>query len=102
MKEMTSEELKLKIDSKETFLLDMYATWCGPCKVMLSNLEMVSGSGKNNIPIYKYNVESDMEFSTKLGVRSVPTIKVFKDGIEEFSRPGVLSPDQILELVNGY
>jgi thioredoxin-like negative regulator of GroEL len=69
---------------------------------MLSNLETVYTGGKDNIPMYKYNVESDMEYSVKLGVRSVPTIKIFKYGVEHFSKPGVMSIEQITQLVNNY
>ncbi len=43
-KQLTSEELKQKIDLKENFVLDLFATWCGPCKIMLGNLEKVNDS----------------------------------------------------------
>jgi thiol-disulfide isomerase/thioredoxin len=43
-KQLTSEELKQKINNKENFVLDLFATWCGPCKIMLGNLEKVNES----------------------------------------------------------
>jgi thioredoxin 1 len=107
MQQITSEEIKQKINNKESFVLDLFATWCGPCKVMLSNLEKVNESlikeSKNETPsygIYKYDVESDMEFSRELGIRSVPTIKIFKEGKEVFSQPGVMTPNQVLSLIS--
>lgn len=105
MIQLTSKEIKNKISEGENFVLDLFAVWCGPCKVMLSNLERVNESlikESNGSPvygIYKYDVESDKEFSIKLGIRSVPTIKIFKEGNEVFSKSGVMTPNQVLELL---
>lgn len=105
MIQLTSEEIKNKISEGENFVLDLFAVWCGPCKVMLSNLERVNESlikesnGSPDYGIYKYDVESDKEFSIELGIRSVPTIKIFKEGNEVFSKPGVMTPNQVLELL---
>lgn len=97
MIQLTANELKTKIENKETFLIDLFATWCQPCKIMIKNLEMVESELVNDkgVNVYKYDVESDMELSVKLGVRSVPTVKIFKEGNEVFSKTGVMSPDQI-------
>jgi thioredoxin 1 len=106
MQQLTSEEIKQKINEGENFVLDLFAVWCGPCKVMLGNLERVNESlikesnGSPSYGIYKYDVESDMEFSKELGIRSVPTIKVFKNGGEVFSQAGVMTPNQVLALLN--
>lgn len=105
MIQLTSKEIKNKISEGENFVLDLFAVWCGPCKVMLSNLERVNESlikESNGSPvygIYKYDVESDKEFSIELGIRSVPTIKIFKEGNEVFSKSGVMTPNQVLELL---
>jgi thioredoxin len=104
MIEISSVEFKQKIENKETFLVDMYATWCGPCKVMIANLEEVDKHIDYNprVGIYKYNVESDMEFSVKMGIKSVPTVKVYQNGGEVFSKSGVMSTDQIIKLLSEY
>jgi thioredoxin 1 len=107
MQELTAVQLQEKIQSGENFMLDLYATWCGPCKVMLSNLQRVTegnllseSNNKNNYKIYKYDIDSDREFSMNtLGVRSVPTIKMFKEGKEIYSKAGVMSPTQVVELI---
>jgi thioredoxin 1 len=107
MQELTAVQLQEKIQSGENFMLDLYATWCGPCKVMLSNLQRVTegnllseSNNKNNYKIYKYDIDSDREFSMNtLGVRSVPTIKMFKEGREIYSKAGVMSPSQVVELI---
>ena len=106
MQQLTTNELREKINNGENFVLDLYATWCGPCKVMLNNLTKVNeplikesvSAPKYNI--YKFDIDSDMDYIRELGVRSVPTIKIFKEGSEVFSRAGVISSNEILGLLN--
>jgi len=105
MQQLTAEEIKGKIKQGESFVLDLFATWCGPCKVMLRNLEEVNTSlikesnGSPSYNIYKFDVDSDLGFSRELGIRSVPTIKIYKEGKETFSKPGVMMPDEVLKLL---
>ncbi len=100
MKQLTSIELQDKIQKGDTFLLDMFATWCGPCKVLLKNLENLSSSS-DELPmeVFSFDIDSDRDFTMELGVRSVPTVKVFKDGKEVYSKPGVQSSEQIKSLI---
>ena len=103
-KQLTSEELKQKINNKENFILDLFATWCGPCKIMLGNLEKVNESliqkGTPKYSVYKFDIEQDMDLMKEWNVRGVPTIKIFENGEETFSKPGVMSPDQLLTLLD--
>lgn len=107
MELLTTQQLKQKIEEGENFVLDLYATWCVPCKIMLNNLIKVNeklineSSGQPNYKIYKYDIDSDKEFvAGELGIRSVPTIKIFKEGKEVFSKAGVLSPNEVINLLN--
>ena len=103
-KQLTSEELKQKINNKENFVLDLFATWCGPCKIMLGNLEKVNESliqkGTPKYSVYKFDIEQDMDLMKEWNVRGVPTIKIFENGEQTFSRPGVMSPDQLIKLLD--
>jgi len=103
-KQLTSEELKQKINNKENFVLDLFATWCEPCRIMLGNLEKVNESliqkGTPKYSVYKFDIEQDMDLMKEWNVRGVPTIKIFENGEETFSRPGVMSPDQLLKLLD--
>lgn len=106
MQQLTTSELKEKIKNGENFVLDFYATWCGPCKVMLSNLEKVNESlikesnGNPSFGIYKFDIETDMDFIKELGIRNVPTIKIFKNGAESFSGAGVIPTSKVIELIS--
>lgn len=103
VQQLTSDELKQKIENKESFVLDLFATWCGPCKIMLTNLEKVNNTlEEENSPYkaYKFDIEQDMDLMKDWNVRGVPTIKIFKDGQETFTRAGVLSPDMVLSQLN--
>ena len=106
MRQITTNELIEKIKNGENFVLDLYATWCGPCKVMLNNLTKVNESlikesaSAPKYDIYKFDIDSDMDFVRELGVRSVPTIKIFKEGTEVFSKAGVMTSNEVLGLLN--
>ena len=107
MEQLTTEQLKQKIDNGENFVLDLFATWCGPCKIMLNTLTKVNESlisesaGEPQYKIYKYDIDSDREFVVnELGIRSVPTIKIFKEGKEVFSKAGVMSQTEVIKLLN--
>lgn len=107
MEQLTTQQLKQKINEGENFVLDLYATWCGPCKIMLNNLTKVNESliseskGQPNYKIYKYDIDSDRDYvMQELGIRSVPTIKIFKEGKEVFSKAGILSPTEVISLLD--
>lgn len=107
MEQITTEQLKQKINNGENFVLDLFATWCGPCKIMLYNLEKVNESLINEsksspkYSIYKLDIDSDREYVVnELQIRSVPTIKIFKQGKEVFSKPGVMTAPEVLNLLD--
>jgi thioredoxin len=97
MIEITGQELQEKISAGEDFILDCYAPWCQPCKVMMPMLESAS-SQIPNVNIYKYNVDSDMQTTMSLGVRGVPTIKGYKSGKEVFNKVGLMQTNEIINL----
>lgn len=106
MEQLTTQQLKDKMAQKENFVLDLYATWCGPCKIMLNNLNKVNeslireSSEDTNYKIYKFDIDSDKEFvMNELGIRSVPTIKIFREGKEVFSKAGIMAPQEVISLL---
>ena len=98
--EITSKELQEKINNGEKMIVDFYANWCGPCKVMKPIYEKVSKelqTNNSNVNLYTVNVDENRELAVTLGIRSIPTIKVFSDGEVTSTRIGILQEAQLKE-----
>lgn len=102
--EITEERLKeiLELNDNKTYLIDFYANWCGPCKVMAPKLENLANTelaDDENSFIFKVNVEEikDREIMAKFEVRSIPNMIFIKNGEAVDRFIGVVDPKQILE-----
>ena len=82
-------------DSKYTVLIDFYADWCGPCRMLGPVLDEIA-SEKNDIAIGKVNVDNDRELANSFGIRSIPTMIIFKNGVEVDRMVGFFNKDNIL------
>ena len=101
--ELTSQELKQKIESGEKFIVDMYANWCGPCKVLgpiIENFAKTLQSEGSDVKVYKFDIESDKDFAVSIGVRSIPTIKAFSGGQNVTTQMGILRENQLRDMVS--
>jgi|LakMenE01Jun11ns_1017448.scaffolds.fasta_scaffold9941665_7 thioredoxin 1 len=98
MKEINPQELKEKINLGEKFVVDFYATWCGPCKMMLRVLE--EHHSKFGVPVYKFNIENDRQLSMDYGIRSVPTIIFFNESKVQKKHVGILTENQFNSFTN--
>jgi thioredoxin 1 len=101
--EISSLELQEKIKNGDKLVVDFFAEWCGPCKMMKPIFEKVGNevAGNNSsVSYYTFNVESDKEFAVSLGIRSIPTVKSFSDGREVTTQTGVLQEEQLKNLEN--
>ncbi len=96
--EITQTELKEKINSGEKMIVDFWAPWCGPCKMMKPIFENVAKTSE--IPMYTINVDENRGIAVELGVRAIPTIKSFNEGKEVSSKAGLLQETQLKELIN--
>jgi len=95
MKEISALELRERINNKESMIVDFYATWCGPCKMLSEELTKV----ESEFPIYKVDVEEDIDLSTLMGIRSVPAIKYIKEGEVVSTTIGLKSAKEINHLI---
>ena len=91
-----SEVLK----SEKTVLLDFWATWCGPCRMIAPILAAVAEENPD-ILVGKVNVDEEMDLARKFNIMSIPTLVVLKDGEVVNQSVGVQSKEQILKLVRG-
>ena len=97
--EISSSELREKISNGEKVIVDFHATWCGPCKMMKPTFERLTNENTTEVGMYTMDVDLNRDLAIELGVRSVPTIKVFNEGKVSGTKVGVLNEGQIKELV---
>ncbi len=84
------------INSGKTILVDFWAEWCGPCKVLGPKLEEISSELADSVKIIKINIDKNKETAQKFGIRSIPTMIIFKDGKDVETMTGNLSKKEIL------
>jgi thioredoxin 1 len=97
--EITGLELEQKIKNGEKLIVELWATWCGPCKMMKPVFEKVARENSNGVQMYTMDVDQNRDTAMKLGIRSVPTIKVINGGNITQTKVGVLQEQDIKGLV---
>ena len=97
--EITSIELQEKINNGEKVIVDFWASFCGPCRMLKPIFEKVSSENTTEVQMYTLNVEENRELASKVGIRAIPTIKSFNDGNVVDTKMGILQESQIKELV---
>lgn len=83
------------IDSELPVLVDYWAAWCGPCKMIAPLLDQAAADYKGRVIIAKVNVDDNPETPAKFGVRGIPTLMLFKDGKAVSTKVGALSKSQL-------
>lgn len=97
----SKEELEKILKSEEgVVIVDFWANWCGPCKLLGPTLEQVSQ--ESNVTVVKINVESgeNSQLASEMGIKSIPAVFIYKNGEQVDKFVGVKSKDSILEIIN--
>jgi thioredoxin 1 len=98
--EISGIDLKEKIKNGEKLIVEFWAEWCGPCRVMKPIFERVANSNENDdVKMYTMDIDLNKEVAIGFGVRSIPTIKVFNGGSVIGTKVGVLNETSIKDLV---
>ncbi len=90
------------INSETPVLIDFYAEWCQPCKVQSPILVEIAREKEGKLRVVKIDVDKNPEISNRYQVRSVPTLMLFRNGNLLWKNSGVLSKQQLIEIVKTY
>lgn len=88
------------IQSEQAVLVDFWAEWCGPCKMIAPILDEVSEEFSGKIKVGKLNVDHNSLTPPKYGIRGIPTLLIFKNGEVVGTKVGALSKTQLTEFIN--
>ena len=98
--ELNDKNFEENISGNKPVLVDFWATWCGPCKMIAPIVEELAGEFEGKAKIGKLDVDENQQTSIKYGVRSIPTILIFKDGKLKDTIIGAVPKPQIVSKLN--
>jgi len=88
------------LNSDTPVLVDYWAEWCAPCKAIAPVLDDIAAEYADKVKITKMNIDENPSVPSKFGIRSIPTLMIFKNGQVESTRMGALSKPQLAEFLD--
>lgn len=91
-------ELNEVVANNKKVLVDVYATWCGPCKMLAPIVDKVAEEDKN-LTVVKVDIDENDDIASKYNIESIPTLLIFEDGNFKFKNVGFVPESKVKELV---
>jgi thioredoxin 1 len=99
--QVSSTDFKAQVlDSAVPVLVDFWAPWCGPCKMLTPVIEELAGAYAGKAKIAKVNVDDNQDLAGKYGIRGIPTVMIFKGGESVASLVGLRSRDELAAAID--
>jgi thioredoxin 1 len=89
------------LSSEQPVLVDYWAEWCGPCKMIAPVLEEVAEEYGDKLQVVKLNIDENPNTPPKYGIRGIPTLMLFKNGNVEATKVGAVSKSQLTAFIDG-
>lgn len=86
--------------SQGTVLVDFWAEWCPPCKMLTPTLEAFAAKHADRVTVCKVNVDDEQALAVRFGILSIPTILLFRDGVESAKHVGLLSLEALEGMID--
>ena len=99
VKEMTSENFHALVSGDKPVLVDFFATWCGPCKMMAPIVEKMAEELDGKVKVGKCNIDENMTLAARYRISSIPAFVIFKNGSPEATFVGAMSAAELKEKV---
>jgi thioredoxin 1 len=89
------------LNSQLPVLVDYWAEWCGPCRMIAPILDEISHDYAGRLKVAKVNIDENRDTATKFGIRGIPTLMLFKEGAVAATKVGALSKSQLAAFIDG-
>jgi thioredoxin 1 len=98
---LTDDSFQIEVlESAEPVLVDYWAEWCGPCKMIAPILTEIATEYQGKVKVAKLNIDENPQTPPKYGIRGIPTLMLFKDGNVEATKVGALSKSQLTAFID--